>query len=125
MDKRHLFGMAAALMMASAAPAAALDNTTVGGGRCECFCDAGPGGFMTYDSPGGCGALTNRTCNLEDPASGGIRSGSLIGCWPEGTGSGQAQAQILGGAVLDPGSGGQSVRPGLTGPLLNGTLQRQ
>jgi len=120
---RHLFGMAAALMMASVAPAAALDNSPVGGGRCECFCDAGPGGFTTYDNPGSCGALTNKTCNMEDPATGGIRSGTLIGCWPEGSTSGQAQ--ILGGAVLDPGNGGQTVRPGLTAPLLNGTLQRQ
>ena len=125
MDKRHLLGMAAALLMASAAPAAALDNSSIGSGRCECFCDAGSiGGFNTYDNPGSCGALTNRTCNIEDPATGLIRSGRTLGCSPERSTS--SQAQIQGGAVLDPGNGGgQPGRPGLVAPLLNGTFQQQ
>jgi hypothetical protein len=124
MDKR-LLGMVAALLMASAAPAVALDNSSAGGGRCECFCDAGSiGGFNTYDNPGSCCALENRTCNIEDPATGLIRSGRTLGCSPERSTS--SQAQIQDGAVLDPGDGGgQPGRPGLVSPLLNGGTFQQ
>jgi hypothetical protein len=54
-------------------------------GRCSCVC-SGPNLFVgrEYDSLGNtCDAFDGKTCNVEDPATGGVRSGRLLGCASE------------------------------------------
>jgi|HigsolmetaAR201D_1030396.scaffolds.fasta_scaffold107649_1 hypothetical protein len=126
MDRRILLGMAAVLLAASAAPAAARDNIVVGDGRCDCFCEtANAGSYNTYDSVGyGCGALENRTCNIENPQTGLIETGRLWGCSPA-----NGQSISTGTLTLDPGTtgggggSGPRIQPGLIGPL-NGILRQ-
>jgi hypothetical protein len=57
------------------------------GGSCSCLCVApsGIGGNfvkqVTYNSQGyTCGAFEGATCNLDNPYTGGVATGSLIGC---------------------------------------------
>ena len=59
------------------------------GTKCDCLCEApsgiAPGGtihsFNTYDSHGlACEAFVGATCNLENPNTGGIATGSLLFC---------------------------------------------
>ena len=50
---------------------------------CACFCDgATGGGIIDIRNSGGysCGAYNNRTCNYEDEATGGIRTGTTKWC---------------------------------------------
>ena len=52
-------------------------------GRCDCACLT-PGGLtssVTVESEGyACAAFDNKTCNVADPATGGIRSGKTLAC---------------------------------------------
>lgn len=54
--------------------------------RCTCTCMApsGIGGILlkdnTYNVPGACGGLNGRTCNVDNPNTGGVATGELIGC---------------------------------------------
>ena len=119
-------GLATALtLVAATTPALALDNVVVGDGRCDCMCEtANTGYYGTYDSRGyGCGALENRTCNIENPATGLIETGRLWGCSPTRTDAVSAGAllnnlleqgtwQVPGGSA--PGGSGT---PGLVAPL--------
>lgn len=80
-------GLATALALVAATPGHALDNGPVGSSRCDCMCEtANTGYYGTYDSRGyGCAALENRTCNIENPATGLIETGRLWGCGPTRT----------------------------------------
>ena len=58
-----------------------------GGGQCTCMCVApsGIGGILvannTYNSMGyPCGAFEGKTCNMNNPNTGGIATGELMGC---------------------------------------------
>jgi len=117
MDRRILASIAAALLAASAAPAAALDNGVTSDTRCQCFCDTGiTASYDTYDSRGyGCGALEGRTCNIENPQTGLIQTGRLLYCSPR-----SSHPNLTDRITVSPGSSGGSVlqvRPGLSGPL--------
>jgi hypothetical protein len=121
MDKRHLFAMAAAALLAGVTPAAALDNVVIGSGRCDCMCEtANAGNYGTYDSVGyGCGALEGKTCNIENPQTGLIETGRLWGCSPTND---DLQSRIQGGLQLDPGDSAQPGGPSLAAPLFDGSL---
>jgi hypothetical protein len=130
MDKRHLFGMAAALLIAGATPAAAVDNAAGDATHCECMCDLGNGAAlgMIYPMPaGGCLALHNRTCNAESPAQPGlIRSGRVQMCEPHIEMEQSALPGDQDGWAADPGTSDQGGRwGGQAGPLLNGTFEQQ
>jgi hypothetical protein len=64
-----------------------------GAGSCTCMCLApsGVGGGTlvvdrTYDSHGySCGAFEGATCNLDNPYTGGVSTGSLYGCGNAGS----------------------------------------
>jgi opacity protein-like surface antigen len=67
------------------------------GGKCSCMCIApsGIGGELvsdvTYDSQGySCNSFEGKTCNLNNPYTGGVSTGSLIGC---GAASGSSAAR--------------------------------
>ena len=114
MDKR-VIGTAIAVILTASAPAQARDND-IFGFQCSCECEtsAGVSAQQFYRDLGlGCGALNNRTCNIEDPQTGQIRSGRTWGCSP-------AHEPLNGGAqsngVLDPGNQ-PPVRNGIAGPL--------
>jgi hypothetical protein len=54
-------------------------------GFCTCVCstESGVHEGRTYDYPGGsCGKLDGIVCQIGDPSTGGIRTGSLFGCSP-------------------------------------------
>jgi hypothetical protein len=75
-------------LIAAAQPAAALPKQG-SGGRCDCLCEA-PGGvtpsgvihsFATYDSHGQqCDAFAGATCNLTNPNTGGVATGTIKFC---------------------------------------------
>jgi hypothetical protein len=82
----------------------------LGGGQCTCMCMApsGIGGqlvsFQTYNSQGySCVAFENRTCNVDNPYTGGVSTGSLIGCASAATSSSAT-------VILTPLGGAQVVR---------------
>jgi hypothetical protein len=130
MDKRHLFGMAAALLIAGAAPTAAVDNATGDATQCICWCSLRGGGIVAdliYNAPAsGCGALQGKTCNVEDPYEPVIiRQGWLNGCEPHVEMEQSAVPGDQDGWVADPGEGGQGRWGGQVGPLLNGTFEQQ
>jgi hypothetical protein len=61
-----------------------------GGVGCTCTCEApGQGGLIistqTYRAPSGtdCSTFSYKACNVEDPSTGGIRSGHLAACGDE------------------------------------------
>ena len=65
-----------------------------GGGSCTCDCVApsGAGGkliqVLTYNSGGySCLAFNNATCNMNNPYTGGVATGTLNGCAPAGSSS--------------------------------------
>ena len=131
MDKRLLLGMAAALLMAGAAPAAAVDNAAgVDDGGCVCACVLGDGWMnvpdLIYDTPaGGCSQLSNRTCNVEDPTQfNAIRTGRLANCAPRITIEQSIVPGRLNGGLADPGDvqGGWAYEVEL---LPEGVLQQQ
>lgn len=131
MDKRHLLGIAVALLMAGAAPAAAVDNAGgPGDGGCICACVLGDGWMnvpdLIYGTPaGGCSALSNRTCNVEDPTqNNAVRSGRLANCAPRITMEQSVVPGLQNGGLADPGR----VQGNWTfevAPLQGGALQRQ
>lgn len=50
---------------------------------CHCVCDFPSGGnvMITYNYPVAlCGSYNGKTCNVEDPGTGGVRSGTLDLC---------------------------------------------
>ena len=118
MSKHRVFGASIVLLLASLSPALALDNVVIGDGRCDCMCEtANTSNYNEYDSAGyGCGALENKTCNSENPATGLIETGRLWGCSPTNDNM-QSTAPLNG--VFDPTTGGGPVivRPGVVGPL--------
>ena len=118
MSKHRVFGASIVLLLASLSPALALDNVVIGDGRCDCMCEtANAGNYGTYDSVGyGCGALNNKTCNIENPNTGLIETGRLWGCSPTSDNT-QSTAPLNG--VFEPitGDGPVIVRPGVVGPL--------
>lgn len=107
MHKRSLPGAAFGLLVASVAPALAVDNGPSISTDCTCFCDGGANGsvMLDYNDGGlGCSALQNRTCNYET-AQGLIRSGTTSMCWAVGETGSQG------------GAGNGASRPGAVGPL--------
>ncbi len=49
-------------------------------GNCACLCTAGPTGLIYPPIGAECSVYDGHTCNVYDPATGGVRSGRLIGC---------------------------------------------
>jgi hypothetical protein len=72
----------------------------IGANRCTCVCIAGTlsteGYYYTLGHLG-CYGLEDKTCNIEDPKTGGIRGGKLAGCSPK--------------PVKSSGDGGDGVTP--------------
>ena len=73
----------------SVMPHAALALPKQGTGKCSCTCVApsgvAPGGQLvsdnTYSAQGySCGAFTGKTCNIDNPYTGGVATGEIIGC---------------------------------------------
>lgn len=124
MSTRRILAASVVLLVSSASAAMALDNVVVGDGRCLCMCETANSGYYgTYDSVGyGCGALENRTCNIENPNTGLIETGRLWGCSPASSSSGNGRP-ATGGILTPGGSGPVTVRPGLAAPI-QGVLQR-
>jgi hypothetical protein len=87
---RNCLGIASLCALVSGMPfvASAKPKTGTYGVSCSCMCDAptGAGGsFMqvqTYTAPEGshCGDLEGATCNLDNPYTGGVATGSLLAC---------------------------------------------
>lgn len=106
MNKRHLPALAVVLLLAGAAPAAAVDNSGPGDGGCICACVLGDGWMnvdsLVYATPaGGCQALSSRTCNVEDPTQyNAVRSGRLANCAPRIT---MEQTMTPSGGLAGPG----------------------
>lgn len=80
-----------AMWIASSGISLALQKKDSAYNTCACACD-GPtgGGIIDISNAGGfaCGAYNNRTCNYEDPATGGVRTGTTKYCTgfkPDGT----------------------------------------
>jgi len=73
------------LWIASPGVSVALQKKDAIYNECACACD-GPtgGGIIDIKNTGGfsCGAYSGKTCNYEDPATGGIRSGTTKWCTP-------------------------------------------
>ncbi len=71
-----------------ASPALAKPKTTAGGGKCSCTCVAPTGmngGIFisdnVYNAHGySCTAFTGKTCNVNNPYTGGVATGEIIGC---------------------------------------------
>jgi len=82
-------------MVGSPSIASAADNDFVEGMSCVCTCWSGGGHseVRRYDQTGaGCGILNGKTCNMDDPETGGSRSGSLKECWDPGDPSGKPRS---------------------------------
>ena len=89
--KRRVFFLAVgiALSIAANAPVAQALPKQGTGGKCDCVCEA-PSGinsfgviqtFNTYHSHGlGCDALVGATCNVSNPNTGGVATGSVKAC---------------------------------------------
>lgn len=90
-------GVAAALIyfgvcgLASTALALPKQGT---GTKCDCLCSAPSGespsgyavGYNTYDPHGlPCSALQGATCNLTNPSTGGVATGTVQACYTSGT----------------------------------------
>ena len=112
---RSVLGAALAIILGTAAPALALDDSP-SVARCLCFCNvAGTNWLAQYNDIGaGCAAFNNRTCNVEDPTTGEIRSGQTRGCAPDVDTS--AAGILLNGGVLQQATP-PATRPGLAAPL--------
>jgi hypothetical protein len=80
--------LAALLSFVVAMPQLAYALPKQGIGKCTCMCIAPSGvnggslvSINTYNSQGySCGAFEGKTCNLDNPYTGGVSTGSLIGC---------------------------------------------
>jgi hypothetical protein len=81
----------------------ALPKQGGGSGKCSCMCVAPSGvnggslvSVNTYNSQGySCGAFEGRTCNLDNPYTGGVSTGSLIGCEDATRNSGRPSILVL------------------------------
>ena len=104
------FGIAVFFIAANAPTAQALPKQGTGG-KCDCLCEA-PSGvnpfgviqtFNTYDSHGlGCGALVGATCNVNNPNTGGIATGSVKTCAPVSNASRRSVIILPNGIKLSP-----------------------
>jgi len=66
--------------------------------QCVCACGgAGEGGIVDISNTGGfsCSAYNNKTCNYEDPATGGIRTSTTRWCQPYKPGGTRAAASAM------------------------------
>ena len=80
----------AILLAATQSPALAKPKQGSGGGKCGCACtinsnDYPGGGIVTlvnYNNPAGyaCSAFNGATCSASDPATGGVRTGTVGMC---------------------------------------------
>jgi hypothetical protein len=122
MRKQCAPGAAIVLLLATAGSAWAVDNSPGTSQQCMCLCHtpAGTDVANTYAMPGsGCGGLDNRTCNVENPQTHLIETGSIIGCAAVASGGAGSQAESL----QDPGTGPAlpprlTVQPLTTVPVL-------
>lgn len=65
--------------------ASALPKQGTGKCRCTCVAPSGIGGQLwsdsVYNSNGySCGAFQGKTCNIDNPNTGGVATGEIIGC---------------------------------------------
>lgn len=81
-----------------------------GSAKCACMCVA-PSGFnggslvkvQNYDSKGyACSAFEGVTCNMDNPYTGGVSTGSLIGCEDAKSSSSTIVVLPFGGLRLAP-----------------------
>jgi hypothetical protein len=79
-----------------------------GAGKCDCACSApsGAGGhidsFNTYDPHGlPCDALVGATCNVSDPSTGGVATGTVQHCFKPGD-TPRGQIILQNGIKLSP-----------------------
>lgn len=73
------------LILGSPPAALALKKTPAIYNQCVCACGGpGEGGIVEISNAGGysCGAYNNKTCNYEDPTTGGIRTSTTRWCQP-------------------------------------------
>ena len=88
MSKARTFALLSAFLLTPmlATPSLARPRL-VATGNCMCVCNVG--GYwhgLIYPPIGGvCSGYDGKTCNVTDPATGGVRSGRLLGCDPEMT----------------------------------------
>jgi hypothetical protein len=73
------------LVMVTPQLASALPKQGTGKCRCTCVAPSGMGGELwsdnVYNANGySCGAFQGKTCNIENPNTGGIATGEIIGC---------------------------------------------
>ena len=115
------FGLLPALLLISlwATPTLAAPKYVVTG-RCLCWCDVGGTDPQVYDGMGAtCDSFNDKTCNVQDPQTGGVRSGRLKACQEECTREGGArkvpktkvQPKITPGGAEQPSGTTPSVRP--------------
>ena len=101
-----MLGLAAVFLLPAVASAKPKGTTTKC--ECECYVSAHLAPFVTYNAGGSsCVALERQTCNVEDPATGGIRTGKLDYCSPvsdSNSGHGSSPTGVLtpGGATTGP-----------------------
>ena len=85
---RYAAALLGALAVVAASQAAVALPKQNSNGRCLCMCAGiqGPYPVMSYDSKGyGCAALNGTTCNVDDPQTGGVQTGTNEGCTPDTT----------------------------------------
>jgi hypothetical protein len=93
-------------LLGGAQEASALPKQGSGAGQCRCMCVAPSGvngGSLIsdnlYNSQGyACSAFEGATCNLNNPYTGGVSTGSLIGCQDASKSSG-GRITVLSGSV--------------------------
>ena len=111
--KRRVFFLAfgiAVLIAANAPTAQALPKQGTGG-KCDCVCEApsgvSPTGFIqtfnTYNAHGlGCDALVGATCNISNPNTGGVATGSVKACMTVTNASRRSVIILQNGVKLSP-----------------------
>ena len=120
-----LYTFTAVILFGLATSAGAEPKQGSGGGKCTCMCYAPTGvnggafvGNVSYDSKGyACNAFEGKTCNVNNPYTGGVSTGSLIGC--ENSTTSNAARGIT---VLPPGS--VSVAPPTGNPAPKPTVPK-
>lgn len=121
------------LWIASPGVSVALQKKDAIYNECACACD-GPtgGGIIDIRNTGGfsCGAYNGKTCNYEDPATGGIRSGTTKWCTPykpSGTRAAALPRKDMNSAVMSRGVEGESptVEEEKAGPDPAGEVQER
>jgi len=88
--------------VAAAQPSMAKPKGGGGGSGCTCICTT-PGGLDStgvYDSRGySCAVFEGKTCNIVDPVTGGIRSGTIQACAPTSSGLTRVPSPFGGSAI--------------------------